>query len=490
MGKRNVLVIMADQFRWDAMRCSGAGFMDTPNFDRLAAEGVNFINAMSPNPICVPARACLTTGNYPHRCTGNKANGGRIGDDQIKIAEHFAAHGYRTYAMGKLHYVPYSKPRLLHGFQTCELCESGRILKQEADGQDLGGEDYHDYLYTVGHGGDERAHAIGNNDVHAGISAVPAEHFVDSWVATRTINHLTEHVRDRSDQPFFMFASFPKPHSPYDPPEPFHAHYDPREIPTPFGGPELLQGRSHYLSVNRTNYDWGHMSPEAIQVTRARYFGLITCQDQQIGRLLSFLDENALTEDTVVLFTADHGDLMGDFGCFFKANFLNGSVRVPFILRCPAQVPGGLTSHQLVGLQDVLPTVASLANVPLDREVDGVDLSGHLAGGEVRPYYVGQCFNDPNQNYMVFDGRYKYLYSQWGGIEELYDQHADIQELNNLAGQADHAGRVREMRDMLIHWCRDNGDDAILDGDGLKTSSIDIASTSKPMQQFMGWRHY
>ena len=186
MSRKNVLILMADQFRHDALHCSGAGWMHTPNFDRLADEGINYLNAFSPNPICVPARACLTTGNYPHKCTGVKNNGGRIRDDQPRIAEHFNAHGYRSYAMGKLHYTPYSSPRLLHGFTTAELCESGRILAQEkASGRNLGGEDYHDYLYTVGYGGYERAHAIGNNDVHAGVSALPAEHFVDSWVATQ-----------------------------------------------------------------------------------------------------------------------------------------------------------------------------------------------------------------------------------------------------------------------------------------------------------------
>lgn len=100
MQKRNVLIIMADQFRWDAMRCAGADFLDTPNLDRLAGEGVRFTNAFTPNPICVPARATLTTGNYPYKCTGNKANSGQIGDDQIKIADHFAASGYHIYAMG------------------------------------------------------------------------------------------------------------------------------------------------------------------------------------------------------------------------------------------------------------------------------------------------------------------------------------------------------------------------------------------------------
>jgi len=490
MAARNVLVIMADQFRGDALHCSGADFMHTPHFDRLAREGVNFVNAMTPNPICVPARACLTTGNYPHKCTGHKNNGGRIRDDQIKIAQHFSDNGYHSYAMGKLHYVPYSNPRLLHGFDTCELCESGRVLAQEkSGGKDLGGEDFHDYLYTVGYGGYERAHAIGNNDVHPGASQLPAEHFVDSWITSRTIHHLERHLAHRSNQPFFMFTSYPKPHSPYDPPKPYDSHYDPRMVPPPFGSPELLAGRTPYMAANREAYDWQHMSPEAIQNARAHYFGLITFQDLQVGRLLRFLDEKGLADNTVVLFTADHGDMMGDFGCFFKCTFMHGSVNVPFILRSPGQVPPGLTSHQLVGLQDVLPTVASLAGLPLDRQVDGVDLSGYLAGGEVRPHYVAQCLEDPQQSYMVFDGRYKYIYSQWDAVEELYDRQDDPQELRNIATQSSQRDRLAEMRQTLIQWCQDNGDTKMLDGKELASSTIEKPSEPRLMQRFLGWRH-
>ena len=134
MAKRpNVLLVMADQLRADALGCYGNELCRTPNLDALAAAGVRFPNSFTPNPICVPARATLTTGNYSHACTGVKSNGGRIRDDQVKLAEHFASGGYETYACGKLHYVPYAppgQPRLLHGFQHCDLTESGRYVWQ------------------------------------------------------------------------------------------------------------------------------------------------------------------------------------------------------------------------------------------------------------------------------------------------------------------------------------------------------------------------
>ena len=129
----NILLITADQLRADALGCYGNEICRTPNLDALAGGGVVFENAFTPNPICVPARASITTGNYSHVCTGTKSNGGRIKDDQTKLAEHFVANGYEAYACGKLHYAPYAppgEPRLLHGFQHCDLHESGRLVNQ------------------------------------------------------------------------------------------------------------------------------------------------------------------------------------------------------------------------------------------------------------------------------------------------------------------------------------------------------------------------
>lgn len=129
----NILLITADQFRWDALGCMGNMVIRTPNLDALAARGMRFCNAFTPNPICVPARAAIMTGNYPQVCTGRKNNAGRIRDGQPLLTEVLKAVGYRTYALGKLHFVPYAPPgeqRLVHGFEHVEWTESGRILAQ------------------------------------------------------------------------------------------------------------------------------------------------------------------------------------------------------------------------------------------------------------------------------------------------------------------------------------------------------------------------
>jgi len=493
--KPNILIIFADQMRSDTMGCAGHPVVKTPNLDRLAGDGVMFTNAYSPDPVCVPARASLATGNYPHKCTGIKSNGGRIRDNQIKIADFFARNGYATYASGKLHYVPYAapgEPRLLHGFQYAALAESGRILKHhDQTGSKRGLEDYHDYLKDVGWAGYERAHGVGNNDIHPAPSPLPEEHYVDSWVCTKAIEFLDVHETNHRDKPFFMFMSFPKPHAPYDPPRPFDAMYEPREIPLPFRAAEDSM-RSPAKQRERITHGWDLVSPQTIQVARACYYGQVTFQDKQVGRMLEYLEKTGRLKDTIVVYSADHGDLMGDFGFFAKGTFYKGSVNVPLLMRWPAKIRQNVKSDSLVGLQDVLPTLASLTELKLERSVDGIDLAPLLKGErrEVREFFVSYCRNTPQQMYMVADKRVKYVYSQLNGVEELYDLNDDPDELENIVHQAAHGKTVKVMRDRLIAWARENGDTEILDGGKLVMHKEDVLEGVEFQASSMGWRWY
>ncbi len=490
----NVLLITADHMRRDAIGCNGASFVRTPNLDGLAARGVTFANSCTPNPICVPGRASITTGNYSHFATGTKNNGGRIHDNQPRIAQHFTDAGYHTLAIGKLHYVPYSapgEPRLLHGFQHAELCEEGRIIGRfDPTGKTWGLEDYHDWLMQTGWGGYERAHAIGNNDAHAAASPLPEEFHEESWVATRTIANLDTHLRRNADQPFFAWASFTKPHSPYDPPRPWDAMYDPREIPPPAGDLDLLCDRDPMYRTWPVAYGWDLMSPEAIQNSRAHYFGLVSFQDHNIGRILAYLEDAGQLDNTIVVYSADHGDLLGDFRCFFKCNMFQGSVGVPLIIAGPGVVAQG-SVDAVAGLQDILPTVAEMSGNPLSQSVHGENLQPVLEGSapRVRDYYISQCLDSPNQRYMVRSEQWKYVYHELGGVEELYDEVEDRQELVNLASQRPEL--VAELRGVLIDWVREMGDEQMLDasGDlvvsGKSTMTCDCFNAGR-----LGWRWY
>ncbi len=492
-SRPTIVLITADHMRGDALGCNGNPFVHTPHLDALAARGVTFVNAFTSNPICVPARATITTGNYSHVCTGTKNNAGRIRDDQIKLAEHFGRAGYATAAIGKLHYVPYSPPgmpRLLHGFDHCELCESGRIVAQyDPHGEQRGLEDYHDYLRDVGWGGYQRAHAIGNNDVHAAPSALPAEHHEERWVADRSAAWLEGHLASRPEQPFLLWTSFAKPHSPYDPPEPYNRTYDPRALPAPVGSVELLADRDPLLRTWPLAYGWDRMSPQAVQHSRAHYFGMVTFQDEMIGRLLGFLDRAGVLDQTVVVYASDHGDLLGDFGCFFKCNMFQGAVGVPLIMAGPG-VAGQGANAELVGLQDILPTLAGLTGAALPHAVAGADLSAALArpGAAVREHFVSQSLDTPRQRAMVRTREWKYVYHELGGVEELYEVAGDRTELHNLARE--HRTVAAELRGVLIDWCRDNGDEAMLSDGGLVQSPEHCADETGFMAGRMGWRWY
>lgn len=480
MKKPNILFIMCDQMRWDALRCNGNDNIETPHLDRLAASGVNFTNSLTPNPICIPARASLTTGCYPHKCTGIKENNGTIKDGFPLLGEEMDRRDYETYVAGKLHYSPYSPPgekRTTHGLKTVELAESGRILsKFDPEGKLSGLEDYHDYLHTVGWGGYERGHGMGNNDVYPAASPIPQEHYVDTWVADRSLDMMKHHLEQKSDKPFFMWTSFPKPHSAFDPPRPYDEMYDPRDMPAPTGNMGILKDRGLDQFVqNHYKYIWDKLSPASQKVIKAFYYGLISHQDHQVGKLLDFLDAQGLKENTIVVFTSDHGEMLGDFGMYFKKNFYNGSVRVPLMISWPGTIKPQ-KSDELVGLQDLLPTLLSLTGTPLEQEVDGKDLSCQLLGGtneqsaSIRDYYIAQCGDDPQQQYMVLDKTWKFIYNQRGSVEELYHQQEDVAELNNLADYNDPAIQTvkDQMKQYLIDWCRENGDEGMLDGDVLK----------------------
>lgn len=489
------MLFMADQFRWDCLGCMGNPAIRTPNLDALAGRGVLFRNAFTPNPICVPARASIMTGNYSHTCTGSKDNDGPIRAGQPLLTEVLKSVGYRTYAMGKLHFVPYQppgKPRLVHGFEHVDLWESGRMLAQfDPEGRRRGIEDYFDYLHEVGWGGYTRAHGVGNNDVRPCPSPLPKEHHVDHWIADRTLRQLDRHQREFPNRPFFMFMSSPKPHAPYDPPRPFDGFYDPRRLPKPFGSGADAAERDPNLEEERATRAMTTLSPEAIQVIRSYYYGSITFLDEQIGRVVADLRKRALLDNTVFLFTTDHGDLLGDFGTFFKMNHLNGSVRIPFLMAGPG-FARGVRSAALVGLQDILPTLATVAGAGIGQAVQGIDLTAHLADGKapVRDVFYAQTGDSPCQSSMVCDGKWKYVYTQRGAVEELYDQVNDPCELSNRARDAAEQGRLADYRAKLRKCAVELGDTAILSGDGFAASPLDRERIRKLPIQGMGWRPY
>jgi arylsulfatase A-like enzyme len=504
VGKKpNILLITADQLRPDALGCYGNKVCRTPHLDSIASGGVIFDKAYTPNPVCVPARASITCGAHSLTCTMYQGGGGPIKADQTKLAEHFRSFGYGAYACGKLHYAHYSppdKPRLVHGFETWDSHESGRIIYQFDRKNALRGvEDYMDFLTDAGWKGFSRAHGIGNNDIRPCPSPLPEELCPDHWVADRTIARIEEHRKNRPDNPFLVWCSFPKPHSPYDPPLPWATMYNPKDVPPPAGDESMIMDRNPAMQRERIRRAMDTISPEARLVIKAYYYGLISFQDFQVGRVLAALKRMGVSDDTIIIYTADHGDMMGDFGTWFKGLALEGSCHLPFLVKGPG-VPAGQRRRQLAGLQDVLPTLAGLTGCPLKRPLDGADLTAPLkdakapireGSGYVRDLYYSN-YGQKEWNFaMVTDGRWKYCYAEQGPTEELYDLDSDPAELVNLASKPGNAGLVASWREKLIGQARRLGHTNILKGDGGLTSfPCDRAAIDKMPITEMGWRWY
>lgn len=423
----------------------------------------------------------------PHRATG--LENGAWGPVQPGIATLPALlreAGYQTAALGKMHFLPYANPRTLCGFEYAELHEEGRIVDMERRGGiNLGGEDYHDYLHKVGYGGYERAHGIGNNDIRPAPSPLPAKYYESAWVVDRTIDWL-DNRRDPG-KPFFAWASFTRPHAPFDPPEPFHSLYDPRSLPPPVGTRDDLAGKNPWLSASPSWYGWDQIaSPELIQNVKAYYYGLVSFVDQQIGRLIAYLEKENLSKDTLICFTSDHGELLGDFGLFFKANMLEPSIHVPFFLHVPGG--GARTDERLVGLEDILPTFLDFAGIAPPDDVDGISL---LDDSKRREFYVSHSASKGLNSYMVRSGALKYVYNECEGVEELYDLGSDPTELQSLVSFPAWSASLSDLRSRLIAWCLQAGDTrCVSEGKLTKAPLSRLEATMPPLSDALGLRWY
>ncbi len=224
---------------------------------------------------------------------------------------------------------------------------------------------------------------------------------------------------------------------------------------------------------------------------RSYYYGNISFLDAMIGRVMNQLEEMNLIENTLVLFASDHGDLLGDFGSCFKTNHLNGSVRIPFLAAGPGVVRGKVCD-EFVGLQDLLPTFSDLAGAVMQQSVQGLSFAS-LLGGEGsfhRDEYYATTENECGFSVMLVNKHWKYIYSEAGATEELYDQLQDPQELDNRAGQSACKIIQDEMRSRLMAAAHSFHDNDIFEGESLRSRTVDREEFTKISPTGIGWRFY
>ena len=384
----NVLIFCVDQMRADHMGCAGNAVVRTPNLDRLAAMGTRFSRAYCNNPICMPARASMFTGMLP-RDHGVHVNGQALREDLPVLPGILAEAGYRTHAAGKLHltpWVPMVSPPDPQQYPEClDYWGDGHIQKfpqpyygfQTVDF--VGGHAsyaYGEYIQWLrDRGGDpadlteprtlEQLHGPGCYKM-----AVPEDLHYNRYIADSTIRVVKE-TADESGAPFFAWCSFPDPHHPFAPPAPYCHMYDPEDMPPPSRREgELDRLPPIYRRIVSGQFKPHHCDNSAVGEEDRRQMLALTCGmvshiDTEVGRVLDALDETGLTDNTVIAFISDHGDMMGDHRLFWKGMYtFRGCVNIPLLVAAPG-MSAGPTSDALVSQIDLMPSILDLCDVPL-----------------------------------------------------------------------------------------------------------------------------
>lgn len=457
MTKPNILLIFTDQQRHDTIHALGNPIIKTPHLDRLAREGVSFASAYTPSPVCVPARCSLVFGQYPH-VTGCTDNGDPMPDDRPTMMQLLSAAGYRTHGIGKMHFTPDSQA--LRGFQSREYAEE--IRARVAD------DDYLQFLQAQGY--DHVYDPMGPRGEMYYIpqpAQMPARLHNTNWVGDRAVAFIQE--ADAS-QPFFLFASFIHPHPPFSPPTPWNKLYRGPLMPLP-KVPDQPEAFHTYINKvqNRYKYRDNGIDNNLLRAMKAYYYGCISFIDYQIGRMLAALEERGLLDNTLILFTSDHGELLGDYHCFGKRSMLDAAARIPLLLRYPERLTPGTVCDTPSSLVDVVPTLLQAAGIPGEGlSLSGVDLVtlANDAEGRYAERMVYSQFQRREQGvYMALNRRFKYFYSAPDRREFFLDRRADPQEMRNRAGLVFCQQELEAMRRALFAYYRSQGYEEPLEGD-------------------------
>lgn len=428
----NFLIVMSDEHAPQVSSPYGHPFIQTPNLQRLADQGVVFENSYCNSPLCVPSRASFMTGRHLYQI-GVWDNGVPLASDEPTWAHRLNALGYDTALSGKMHFVG---PDQHHGF-------TERLLEDVHGSGRIAGPDW-----TVGvrDGGEKMRRRI----EEAGPGDSNYQRYDEEAVA-RSIAYLQDPAR--RERPWALCASLITPHFPLVVRQSYFDQYYPvhADLPSIPLGHLATQHPAHQRL--RLHFSTHGFTDEQIRRARAAYYGLITFFDTQLERLLDALEATGQVENTVVIYVADHGEMHGEHGMWWKCSFYEHSARIPTVISWPGHFQMGQRVPQVVSLIDVVRTIVELAGV---TEGDGLDgdslvplLQGNAAGWKDLAFveYEGHGTITPAR--MVRRGRYKLNYYH-GEPPELYDLAEDPNELDNLAGRRDYRVLQEELTALVL----------------------------------------
>ncbi len=437
----NILLLMTDQMRGDCLGIAGHPDVKTPYLDHLASQGQWFPNAYTAVPSCIASRCSLLTGLCPE-------HHGRVGYQDrvdwnypVTLPGELARAGYYTKCVGKMHVHPL---RSLLGFHHVELHDGYLQAYRQPqlpyyEYQTAADDYFHWFQSQMGADRDITDTGVGVNSWVTRPWPYEEQLHPTNWVTDRSIDFLRS--RDRS-RPFFLMASYVRPHPPFDAPQCFFDLYQNRELTPPAIGD--WESRERLLRRGRlVDSDTGPVDTESLRRAQAGYYACISHLDNQIGRLLTALEADDLLQNTIILFCADHGELLGDHYTYRKILPYQGSIQVPMILYRPGAAPG--VNPQLVELRDVMPTLLELAGAEVPASIDGLSmlrpnhrefLHGEHSGGELGNQYIVTKTD-------------KYCWFTQSGREQYFHLESDPQELHDRSGDPHCQQRIAQLRGLL-----------------------------------------
>lgn len=458
MKQPNIVLIMTDQLRGDCLGISGHPDVKTPYLDSLAAKGTRFDRAYSSCPSCIPARAALHTGL-------SQEHHGRVGYQDLTdwnyphtMAGELAKAGYYTQCVGKMHVHPL---RNLMGFHSIELHDGYLHAYRYPntpyyESQKIADDYFYWLSQEKGIGADVTDTGMECNSWMARPWIYEEACHPTNWVSSRAIDFLRR--RDTS-RPFFLMASYLRPHPPFDAPQYYFDLYKDKPLSPPaLGNWEDSKELTHLGRI----YDspTGPLDPELLRQAQIGYYACITHLDHQIGRLIQALVEHQLMDDTVILFTSDHGEELGDHYCFRKSRPYEGSAHIPMIISGPSRLIGGAAGqvcHSVAELRDIMPTLLDLAGQPPIEGLDGQSLMPLVQDPSIqlRTYLHGEHTLGIHSNHFIVTETDKYIWYSQTGEEQYFDLSQDPHELSNLIGEPHFQERITFLRTALIQRLSD-----------------------------------
>ena len=415
----NVLLLMTDEHSPQVLGSYGDEII-TPNLDALAGDGIKFTSAYCQNPVCVPSRVSLLTGRMASHLKVF-GNSNILAASTYTMADAFSQAGYNTEWVGKEHWLT---PGYELGFG--RLNEERNIEAKTRSKEE-----------------DVFQNEVGRSPQNATISTFDKKNSGDYVTAEYAVKFLKQ--QKKSKNPFFLGVSFVRPHFPYEVQQEFYDLYK-GKLKNPEVTKAMIANLSTTSQKEREQYKLDNMTEEQIQKAREIYYGMVTYVDEMIGLVLDELDKQGLRENTIILYTSDHGDLIGEHGLWYKNSFYEGSVGVPFIWSYPKALPTNKTITTPVMNMDIFPTLAEMCNISIPQNLGGSSMVSLMKGkdkGKNR-VAISENYRRGAGAFMVRKGNWKYCWYE-DSKAQLFNLNKDPKELINLIANPEYANVVKEL---------------------------------------------